>query len=95
MSLIKDKSLALQFKCLHPPKAGHPLILTNIYDVLSARTVAPLPSCNALATTSYGIALATGVEDDNTIFEQNIKVARDISAIASELLTLFTCLLHG
>src|SRR4051794_41821646 len=39
------------------------LVLPNVWDAASARTVAALPACRALATPSAGIAAAYGVLD--------------------------------
>src|SRR4051794_41973840 len=39
------------------------LVLPNVWDAASARTVAALPTCRALATPSAGIAAAYGVLD--------------------------------
>src|SRR5438045_687210 len=39
------------------------LVLPNVWDAASARTVAALPACRALATPSAGIAAAHGVLD--------------------------------
>src|SRR4051812_27700923 len=39
------------------------LVLVNVWDVASARTVAALPGCRAIATASWSIAAAHGVPD--------------------------------
>src|SRR5436190_24034914 len=39
------------------------LVLPNVWDAASAKTVAALPACRALATPSAGIAVAYGVAD--------------------------------
>jgi 2-methylisocitrate lyase-like PEP mutase family enzyme len=39
------------------------LVLVNVWDAASARTVAALPGCRALATASWSIAAAHGVAD--------------------------------
>jgi 2-methylisocitrate lyase-like PEP mutase family enzyme len=39
------------------------LVLPNVWDAASARTVAAVPACRALATPSAGIAAAHGVRD--------------------------------
>ncbi|KIW29159.1 uncharacterized protein PV07_04995 [Cladophialophora immunda] len=74
--------LAKSFRGLHRP--GRPLVLANVYDVLSARAVAPLPSCHALATASYAVALAAGTTDDDLTLEQNLAAARLIGRVAAE-----------
>jgi 2-methylisocitrate lyase-like PEP mutase family enzyme len=44
-----------------------PLILVNVWDVASARVVAELPGCTALATASHSIAAAHGYDDGEHI----------------------------
>ncbi|KIX93539.1 uncharacterized protein Z520_10717 [Fonsecaea multimorphosa CBS 102226] len=57
--------LARQLKSLHIP--GQPLILTNVYDACTASVVAILPSTKAVATASFAIASAAGIEDEDTM----------------------------
>ncbi|KAK5062449.1 hypothetical protein LTR84_004520 [Exophiala bonariae] len=80
--------LAKSFGYLHRP--GEPLILANVYDLLSARAVAPLPSCNAIATASYSVAMAAGTDDDHLSLQQNIAAARLIGNVAAEYNKPFT-----
>jgi 2-methylisocitrate lyase-like PEP mutase family enzyme len=47
--------------------APEPLILVNVWDVASARVVAGLPGCTALATASHSIAAAHGYDDGEQI----------------------------
>lgn len=75
-------NLAQSFRGLHRP--GQPLVLANVYDVLSARAVAPLSSCHAVATASYSVAMAAGTNDDDLSFEQNIAAAQLIGKVAAE-----------
>ncbi|EXJ61043.1 hypothetical protein A1O7_05196 [Cladophialophora yegresii CBS 114405] len=77
------KSLARTFRALHQ-QPGKPLILANVYDPLSASIVAALPSCHALATASYAVARAAGVEDDALTIEQNITAAKTIGGVAAK-----------
>ncbi|ETI26037.1 hypothetical protein G647_02814 [Cladophialophora carrionii CBS 160.54] len=72
---------AKTFRDLHRP--GRPLVLANVYDILSAKTVAGLPSCHALATASYSVALAAGTTDDELTLDQNIAAARQIGKVAA------------
>jgi len=74
--------LARTLKALHKP--GKPLILANVYDILSAQTVAALPSCRALATASYGVARANGTEDDDMTLETNLLAVRGIAKVARD-----------
>ena len=56
---------AVELKALHD--APELLVLLNVWDVTSARTVAALPGCRALATASHSIAGAHGFEDGQNI----------------------------
>lgn len=69
-------------KALHIP--GTPLLLTNVWDTISTRSIAPLPSCKALATASYAIALAANTTDDALTYEQNLNGIRAIAKVAHE-----------
>ncbi|MBX3094590.1 MAG: isocitrate lyase/phosphoenolpyruvate mutase family protein [Cryobacterium sp.] len=48
-------------RSLHVP--GDPLIVTNVWDAVTARTVAAAPGVKALATASHAISFAHGVPD--------------------------------
>ncbi|OCT49111.1 putative carboxyphosphonoenolpyruvate mutase [Cladophialophora carrionii] len=72
---------AKTFRDLHRP--GRPLVLANVYDMLSAKTVAGLSSCHALATASYSVALAAGTTDDELTLDQNMAAARQIGRVAA------------
>jgi 2-methylisocitrate lyase-like PEP mutase family enzyme len=56
---------AIQLKALHD--ATDLLVLVNVWDVASARTVAGLAGCRAIATASHSIAEANGYEDGENI----------------------------
>jgi 2-methylisocitrate lyase-like PEP mutase family enzyme len=43
------------------------LVLVNVWDAASARTVAAVPGCRAIATASWAIAAARGVADGEAI----------------------------
>lgn len=43
------------------------LVLVNVWDVISARVVADLPGCTALATASHSIAATLGYDDGENI----------------------------
>jgi 2-methylisocitrate lyase-like PEP mutase family enzyme len=62
MSLVDD---AKTLKALHD--ASDLLVLVNVWDVISARTVAALPGSRAIATASYAIAESHGFEDGENI----------------------------
>jgi 2-methylisocitrate lyase-like PEP mutase family enzyme len=74
--------LAKAFKALHQP--GNPVVLANVYDILSSQAVASLPSCNALATASYAIAAARGTTDEDLNLDTNLAAISDIAAIAKQ-----------
>jgi 2-methylisocitrate lyase-like PEP mutase family enzyme len=56
---------AIQLKALHD--ATDLLVLVNVWDVTSARTVAGLAGCRAIATASHSIAEAHGYADGENI----------------------------
>ncbi|RMZ83441.1 hypothetical protein DV737_g1533, partial [Chaetothyriales sp. CBS 132003] len=72
MSTSSDlNALAQTLSKLHQP--GNPLVLANVYDGASARVVAsrhPSPT-RAIATASYAVAAAQGVDDDDLTWPQN------------------------
>lgn len=80
--MAASNAIAATLKSLHRP--GKPLILANVYDILSARAVAALPSCKALATASYAVARANGTEDDDMDAQTNIRAALSIAKVAAE-----------
>lgn len=73
---------ALALKALHKP--GNPLILTNVWDAISARTVASLPGTKALATASYAVAAAAGLADDDLTLDINLRAITAIAKVAKE-----------
>jgi 2-methylisocitrate lyase-like PEP mutase family enzyme len=81
MSALNNTAKAL--RALHVP--GKPLLLANVYDAITARAVASLPACHALATTSGAVAAAAGVEDNDMDMETNLRAVQAISKIAKEL----------
>lgn len=79
---MTSNTIASALKALHKP--GQPLVLANVYDIISARAVAVLPSCKALATASFAVARSNGVEDNNMTLETNLDAVRRIAAVANE-----------
>jgi 2-methylisocitrate lyase-like PEP mutase family enzyme len=71
-------------KSLHK-RPNRPLVLTNVYDILSARAVAELPSSEAIATASYAIARAAGTADDDLTLDINLAAVQGIAAVSREL----------
>lgn len=79
---MSTKTLAGRLKALHQP--GNPLVLANVYDIISARAVASLPNSKALATASYAIAAARGTTDEDLDLDTNLSVIPDIAAVARQ-----------
>jgi 2-methylisocitrate lyase-like PEP mutase family enzyme len=77
-----QSALATSFRQIHIP--GKPVILTNVYDAVSARAVAALPGTQALATASYAVAASAGISDDDMTLETNLAAVRGISTVAKE-----------
>jgi 2-methylisocitrate lyase-like PEP mutase family enzyme len=61
MSIQSTAEKAELLRSLHVP--GDPLIVTNVWDSITARIVAGVPGVKALATASHSISAAHGVED--------------------------------
>jgi 2-methylisocitrate lyase-like PEP mutase family enzyme len=65
-------------RSLHVP--GTPLIVTNVWDAVTARIVAETPGVTALATASHAVSFAHGVEDGEGLsVDQALSVASLIS----------------
>lgn len=65
-------------RSLHVP--GSPLIVTNVWDAITARIVASAPGVKALATASHAVSFAHGVEDgEGLTVEQALAAARTIT----------------
>jgi 2-methylisocitrate lyase-like PEP mutase family enzyme len=64
---------------LHVP--GDPLIVTNVWDAVTARTVAAAPGVRAIATASHSVSFAHGVDDgEGLTLEEALSAARRIVA---------------
>ena len=74
--------VASTLKALHVP--GKPLVLANVFDIASARVVAALPDCKALASASYAIAKAADLDDDDLTLEANLAAVRQIATVAQK-----------
>lgn len=79
---MTSKASSTALKALHIP--GKPILFTNVWDAVSARAIAPLPSCKALATASYAIAVAANTTDDALTYEENLNGIRAIAKVAQE-----------
>ena len=70
---------AVLLDSLHVP--GTPLIVTNVWDAITARTVAAVPGVRALATASHAVSYAHGVEDGEGLsVEQALETARIVAS---------------
>lgn len=81
--MAATNSTAQAFKSLHH-RLNTPLVLTNVYDILTARAVAELPSSEALATASSAVARAAGTTDDGMTLEQNLAAVKGVAAVSKE-----------
>jgi 2-methylisocitrate lyase-like PEP mutase family enzyme len=69
------------FRSLHQP--GHPLLLTNVWDAISASAIASLPGTTALATASFAVAAAAGLADDDLDLPTLLRAASAIGRVAA------------
>src|SRR4051795_7292641 len=51
------------------------LVLVNVWDVASARTMAGLPGCRAIATASWSVAASLGVPDHERLTRADMLAA--------------------
>jgi 2-methylisocitrate lyase-like PEP mutase family enzyme len=64
-------------RSLHVP--GDPLILTNIWDAVTARIVAGVPGVRAIASASHSVSYAHGVPDgEGMSIDQALQASREI-----------------
>jgi len=64
-------------RSLHVP--GDPLIVTNVWDAVTARIVAGVPGVRAIASASHSVSYAHGVEDgEGMSLDQALTAAREI-----------------
>ncbi|KAK0872094.1 hypothetical protein LTS02_001588 [Friedmanniomyces endolithicus] len=80
-ALMNDTARVL--RTLHRP--GQPLILANVYDAITARAVGSMLTCRVLATASYSIAAAAGLEDRDLDLDTSLRAVVAIAAVAREL----------
>jgi 2-methylisocitrate lyase-like PEP mutase family enzyme len=73
---------AKTLKALHRP--GQPLIVTNVWDAITANAVASLPETKALATASYSVAAAAGLEDHHLTHDVNHRAVEAIAKVAAK-----------
>lgn len=80
---MDSRAKAERLRALH--HASEPLIVVNVWDAASARTVAAQPGCAALATASWSIAAAHGVDDHEELGRDTMLAAVARIAAATEL----------
>ncbi|KGJ76939.1 PEP phosphonomutase [Cryobacterium roopkundense] len=69
---------AERFNALHAP--GEPLIVTNVWDAITAKIVSQAPGVKALATASHSISNARGLQDGEGLsVDEAIDAARIIA----------------
>ncbi|KAH6614338.1 PEP phosphonomutase-like protein [Boeremia exigua] len=81
MTPTTQNDLAKRFRALHIP--GNPLVLTNVWDAITARAIAALPSTTAIATASFAVAAAAGLPDDDLDLATNLRAAASIAKVAA------------
>lgn len=81
--MTSQNAQAKVLKALHEP--GDPLVLTNVWDAITAKTVGSLPASKALATASAAIAAAAGISDDDLTLDINLRAIGAIAKVAKEL----------
>ncbi|MBX3100444.1 MAG: isocitrate lyase/phosphoenolpyruvate mutase family protein [Salinibacterium sp.] len=75
MTTQQDKAVLLD--SLHVP--GEPLIVTNVWDAVTARTVAAAAGVRAIATASHAVSFAHGVADgEGLTLDEALAAARRI-----------------
>lgn len=83
MSIQSTAEKAELLRSLHIP--GDPLIVTNVWDSITARVVAAAPGVKALATASHSISEAHGVEDGEGLDVDEALAAAQLIIRAVEL----------
>ena len=61
LGIMTQAEKAELLRSLHVP--GDPLIVTNVWDAVTARVVASAPGVKAIATASHAVSFAHGVDD--------------------------------
>jgi 2-methylisocitrate lyase-like PEP mutase family enzyme len=78
MDRAEQNALAKKFAAMHDPK--NLLMLCNVWDGASAQALAAHPKALAIASASYSVALARGVQDDDLTLDDNLSGVRGIIA---------------
>jgi 2-methylisocitrate lyase-like PEP mutase family enzyme len=82
MASTASKVLASQFRQLHKP--GDPVVLCNVWDAITTNVAVGIPGVKAIATASYSIASAQGLNDNDLTLEQNLSAIRSIATVAGK-----------
>ncbi|KAF2032691.1 PEP phosphonomutase-like protein [Setomelanomma holmii] len=77
-----QNALAQRLLSLQTP--GQPLILTNIWDAITASTIASLHGTKALATASFAIAAAAGLADEDLDLDTNLRAVQAIARVTKK-----------
>ncbi|KAL1869091.1 hypothetical protein VTK73DRAFT_3369 [Phialemonium thermophilum] len=95
ISMKSANAVARAFKALHVPSS--PLRLANVHDATSARIVAALPGCAALASASFSVARAVGISDAalSHDLDTHLRALGPIAAVAREAGLPFSVDLQG
>lgn len=76
---MTQRDQALLLDSLHVP--GDPLIVTNVWDAVTARIVAAAPGVRAIASASHAVSYAHGVDDgEGLTLDEALAAARRIVA---------------
>jgi len=70
-------------RSLHVP--GDPLIVTNVWDAVTARIVAAAPGVKALASASHAVSFAHGVADNEGLSLDQALAAAELITAATDL----------
>ena len=70
-------------RSLHVP--GDPLIVTNVWDAVTARIVSGAPGVKALASASHAVSFAHGVEDNEGLTLEQALAAASVITAATDL----------
>ena len=82
--IIPLNNVARTLASLHVP--GSPLLLTNVWDPISARMVLDNKKTKAIATASYAVAQSVGLDDDSMSLESGLDPALEaVKRITSQL----------
>ena len=73
---MTDTTKAELLRSLHVP--GTPLIVTNVWDAITAKIVAGTPGVKAIATASHSVSFSQGVEDGEGLTVQQALASAEL-----------------